>query len=142
MLKLLIAVDGSENALRTVDHLIKHRAWYTAPIEVILLNVQVPITGVNIKLFVKGEDLNAYYHDEGVAALKDARALLDAAGIHYSHHIGVGDAAKVIVQYVEAKQCDQIVLGSRGAGAISELVLGSVVTKVISLAKVPLLLVK
>lgn len=142
MLKLLIAVDGSENSLRTVDHLVKNRAWYTASLEVFLLNVQVPMTGVNIKLFVKAEDLNAYYHDEGVAALKDARTLLDAAGIHYSHHIGVGDAAKVIVQYVEAKQCDQIVLSSRGAGAISELVLGSVATKVISMAKVPLLLVK
>ena len=142
MLKLLIAVDGSQNALRAVDHLVKNRAWYTASLEVFLLNVQVPMTGVNIKLFVKAEDLNAYYHDEGVAALKDARALLDAAGIHYSHHIGVGDAAKVIVQYVEAKQCDKIVLGSRGAGVISDLVLGSVATKVISLAKAPVLLVK
>ena len=142
MIKLLIAVDGSENALRAVDHLVKNRAWYTSPVEVFLLNVQTPIAGVNIKLFIKREDLNAYYHDEGIAALKDARALLDSAGIQYSHHIGVGHAAEVIAQYAEAKQCDQIVLGSRGAGSISGMVLGSVVTKVIYLAKAPLLLVK
>jgi nucleotide-binding universal stress UspA family protein len=46
------------------------------------------------------------------------------------------------MQYAEDKQCEQIVMGTRGLGTVSNLVLGSVATKAIHLAKVPVLLVK
>jgi nucleotide-binding universal stress UspA family protein len=142
MLKLLLATDGSENTNRVTDHVIKQAGRYKEPVEVHLLNVQLPLAGVNVKLFVSREDLNAYYQDEGTAALKSAREKLDAAGIKYTSHIGVGNSAEVIVQYAEDRQCDQIVMGTRGLGTVSNLVLGSVATKVIHLAKVPVLLVK
>ncbi len=142
MLKLLVATDGSDNANRVIDHVIKEAGRYREPFEVHLLNVQPPLVGVNVKLFVSLEDLNAYYHDEGTATLKSAREKLDAAGINYAFHIGVGEPAKVIVQYAGDKQCEQIVMGSRGMGTVSNLVLGSVASKVIHLANVPVLLVK
>ena len=142
MLKLLVATDGSDNANRVIDHVIKQAGRGAEPVEVHLLNVQMPLASVNIKLFISLEDLNAYYHDEGMAALKRAREKLDAAGIKYAFHIGVGDPAEVIAQYAEDRQCEQIVMGSRGMGTVSNLVLGSVATKAIHLAKVPVLLVK
>ena len=142
MLKLLIATDGSDNANRVIDHVIKQADRYREPVEVHLLNVQLPLAGVNIKLFISRDDLNAYYHDEGMVALKSGREKLDAAGIKHAFHIGVGSPAEVIVQYAEDKQCEQIVMGSRGLGTVSNLILGSVATKVLNLAKVPVLLVK
>lgn len=142
MLKLLVATDGSDNANRTIDHVIKQAGRYREPVEVHLLNVQLPQAGVNVKLFIGREDLNAYYHDEGMAALKSAREKLDAAGVKYAFHIGVGNPAEVIVQYAGDKQCEQIVMGTRGLGTLSNMVLGSVATKAIHLAKVPVLLVK
>lgn len=142
MLKLLVATDGSDNANRVIDHVIKQAGRYREPVEVHLLNVQPALAGVNVKLFISREDLNAHYHDEGIAALKSAREKLDAAGIMYAFHISVGHPAEVIVQYAEDKQCEQIVMGSRGMGTVSNLVLGSVATKTIHLAKVPVLLVK
>jgi len=142
MLKLLLATDGSDNANRAIDHVIKQAGRYSEPLEVHLLNVQLPLAGVNIKLFISREDLDAYYRDEGIAALKSAREKFDAAGVKYAFHIGVGEPAKVIVQYAGDKQCEQIVMGSRGMGTVSNLVLGSVASKVIHLANVPVLLVK
>lgn len=142
MLDLLVAIDGSDNAERAIDHVIRQAPRCREPVEVHLLNVQLPLVGVNIKLFVSREDLNAYYHDEGMAALKRAREKLEAAKIRYAFHIGVGDPAKVIVQYAEDKHCEQIVMGTRGMGTVSNLVLGSVASKVIHLAKVPVPLVK
>ena len=142
MLKLLVATDGSDNANRVIDHVIKQAGRCAEPVEVHLLNVQPPLVGVNVKLFISLEDLNAYYHDEGMAALKSGREKLDAAGIEYAFHIGVGDPAAVIAQYAEDKQCEQIVMGSRGMGTVANLVLGSVATKAIHLAKVPVLLIK
>ena len=142
MLKLLVATDGSDNANRVIDHVIKQAARCAEPVEVHLLNVQMSLASVNIKLLISLEDLHAYYHDEGMAALKSAREKLDAAGIKHAFHVGVGEPAEVIAQYAADKQCEQIVMGSRGMGTLSNLVLGSVATKVIHLTKVPVLLVK
>ena len=77
-----------------------------------------------------------------MAALKKAMQKLDAAKVKYHYHIGVGEEAEVICQYAKEKGCDQIFMGTRGLGSVSDLVLGSVATKVIHLSPVPVLLVK
>jgi nucleotide-binding universal stress UspA family protein len=142
MLKMLVAVDGSDNANRVVEFLASKRQWYRDALEVHLLSVQVPLAGVNVKLFVSSESLNDYYREQGEAALARAKEILAGAGVAFVPHIGVGDPAEVIVQYADAKGCEQIVMGSRGLGAVGGLVLGSVATKVLHLAKIPILLVK
>lgn len=142
MLNLLVATDGSDNGNRVTEHVIRIAGRSTEPLEVHLLNVQVPLASVHVKLFISQDDLNAYYHDEGMAALRSGREKLDAAGIKHWFHVGVGDPAEVIVRYAAEKGCEQIVMGSRGMGTMANLVLGSVATKVIHLAKVPVLLVK
>jgi len=142
MPKILVAVDGSENSGRVIDFLVRKSGWHKEQIEVQLLNVQMPIAGVNVKMFISSDSLNEYYRDEGTAALKQAREKLDAAGLPYVHHIGVGDPAEVIVEYAKSKDCDQILMGSRGLGSVSGLVLGSVATKVLHLADVPVTLVR
>ncbi len=141
-MKILLPVDGSENSLRAVRHVIAMKEQYREPVEVHLLNVQLPVASGAVKMFISQQQLNDLYHDEGVAALKDARALLDQAGVSYRHHIGVGDPAGTIVSYAREKQCRQIVIGTRGRGSFAGALLGSVTTKVIHLAEMPVLLVK
>ena len=142
MPKILVAVDGSENSDRVIEFLVKKNGWYRNPAEVHLLNVQLLIAGVNVKMFISSDSLNEYYRDEGAAALKRARERLDAAGIPYTHHIGVGGPAEIIVEYAKAKDCDQILMGNRGLGSVTGLVLGSVATKVLHLTHVPVTLVR
>jgi nucleotide-binding universal stress UspA family protein len=142
MPNLLLAIDGSDNADRVTEHVIKQMSAYKEPVRVHLLNVQPPLAGVNVKLFISREDLDAYYRDEGRAALKNACEKLDACGINYTVHIGVGNPAEVIVQYAEDRQCEQIVMGTRGLGTVANLVLGSVAHKVIHLTRMPVLLIK
>lgn len=143
MLKLLVPVDGSAHSGRTVDVLLKHLAGYKEPAEVHLLNVQPPMPyGSRVSSVVGHDRIAQYHHDEGLAALKAARDKLDAAGVKYHHHVGVGDAAEIIVRYAGEKGCDQILMGTRGMGSVSNLLLGSVATKVIHLSPVPVLLVK
>ena len=143
MLKLLLAVDGSDCSGRAVDHFIERMDWFKGGIEIDLLNVQHPVPyGSRVASVVGHEKLEEYHQEEGLAALKPARAKLDAAGIKYHYHIGVGEPAEIITQYAKEKGCDQIVMGTRGLGTIQGLLLGSVVTKVMHLAEVPVLLVK
>ena len=143
MMRLLVPVDGSESANRVVDHLIDKRAWYRDGVEVHLLNVQRPLPyGHRVEAVVGHEQIKQYHHDEGMAALKTAMQKLDAAKVKYHYHIGVGEEAETIARYAAEKHCDQIVMGTRGMGSVSNLLLGSVATKVIHLAPVPVLLVK
>ncbi len=141
MLKVLVAVDGSENSLRTVDYLLMLARNSREPFEAHVLNVQPPVTFGDIKKFIGHDALNRYYHDEGERALAGARSRLAAANVAHTFHIAVGPVAETVVQYAREHGCTQIVLGTHGLGALSGL-LGSVAMKVLHLADVPVTLVK
>ncbi len=140
-MNILVPVDGSTFSDDAVRHII-NMAHSGARNEIHLLSVQIPVASGHVKMFVSQEQINSYYHEEGTKALASARALLDAEKIAYDHHIGVGHVAETIVAYAKEKRCDQIIMGTRGAGAISNFVIGSVATKVIHLADMPVTLVK
>jgi len=139
MLKVLIPVDGSDNSLRVVRHVIDKAALYKDPVEIHLLNVQRPFPGT-----IRGvkEQAEQYHRDEGDKALAGVRKLLDDAGLKYTCHISVGDAAEVIASYCHDRRLDQIIMGTRGAGAVANMLMGSVASKVLHLVDVPVLLVK
>jgi len=142
VLRILVPIDGSENALRALRHVIGTRDLYREPIELHLLNVQLAVASGAVKMFINQRQLNDYYHDEGTKALAAARTLLDQGGIDYQHHIGVGEIAATIVGYARDKHCQQIVMGSRGGGGLSGILLGSTAIRVAQLTDVPVLLVK
>ena len=135
-------VDGSEAALRAVDHVLKKVGLYKDPAEIHLLNVQLALRK-GVTEFVSQQQLDSYHHDEGIKDLASARAKLDAAKVPYQFHIGVGEEpAAVIAHYAQDKKCDQVVMGTRGLSSVVGILLGSGTIKVIHLVDVPVLLVK
>ncbi len=141
-MKILIPVDGSVGANRAVEYVIGSVAWLKDAPQVLLLNVQWKLASGNVKLFISQDTINDYYREQGMTALSDARAKLDEAGLAYSYHISVGTPAEAIVQYAQEQHVDQIVMSAHGQDTLSNLLLGSVASKVAHLAKMPLLLVK
>lgn len=144
-MKVLVPVDGSESSNRALDHLIRKLALFKDKdsVEIHLLNVQHEIPyGQRVSSVVGHDKIAQYHREEGMAALKPGMQRLDAAKVRYQHHIGVGDAADVICRYAKEKGMDQIFMGTRGMGSVSNVVLGSVATKVIHGSPVPVLLVK
>jgi len=140
MPRLLVAVDGSQhsdNATRFAIDLARR----CGPAEIFVITVMPMLTG-EVKTFIPKEMIDRYYQEEGTKALASARKLLDDAGLPYKHHIGVGTIGKAIVAYANEQRCDQIILGSRGHGAVVGLVLGSVATRVIAEASQPVTVVK
>jgi nucleotide-binding universal stress UspA family protein len=57
-------------------------------------------------------------------------------------HIGRFPPAVTIVETAAAERCDLIVMGSHGHGAVGQLFLGSVTTRVAATCSVPLLIVR
>ncbi len=141
MLKMLLPVDGSETSGRAVEEFVRRLDWYREKPEVHLLNVRVPLFG-NVSMFISKEEISNYYQEEGLKSLRQARNQLEEAGVAYRHHVIVGEPVTMIVQFAEEIQCDQIIIGPRGLGAIKGLLLGSVASKLIQLSTVPVLLLK
>lgn len=141
-MKILLPVDGSECALRAVDHLIAHSAWFRDVPEVHLLHVHAPIPIGRVQAHIGKETLQAYYLEESQALLIEAQKKLDAAGRFHTTHIHVGQPAEVIVKMAADLGCDLIVMGTHGRSGIAGLVMGSVANRVLHLASCPVLLVK
>lgn len=141
MTNVLLPVDGSENALRAVHDLIAKRDWFAPPIELHLLNVQLPIVSGLVRSFISQSQLESYYRDQGLMALAAARAALEQAGLSYRHHIGVGGLAKTILDYAREMQNDLIIMGTHGRGAVKSVLLGSVAAHVVHEATTAVLLV-
>lgn len=141
MRTILIPVDGSESSNRAVKAAIK-AAHEFGGATLHLLTVHAPIVSGNVKRFFSIEALDDYYQDEGRNALLPAKAILDEAGVSYSEKIAVGPVAITIADYAKKNECDLIIMGTRGLGSVTGLVLGSVATKVLSLVDIPVALVK
>ena len=141
-MKILIPVDGSASANRAVDHAIATASLLKETPQIFLLNVQWNIASGNVKLFINQQTINDYYREQGTAALAPAREKLDVARLPYTYHISIGTPAEAIMQYAQEQQVDQITMGAQGQGTLSALLLGSVVSKVMQLATVPVLIVK
>jgi nucleotide-binding universal stress UspA family protein len=142
MKRLLVPVDNSDNAMRALDYAIR-LAKESGATELHIVNAhELPIVFGEIAVYLEVEKAKELQrrHSEGI--LKPAIEMAKAAGVPVTGEILVGDLARVIVAYAEEKGCDQIVMGTRGLGAIGNLLMGSVATKVIHLTKLPVTLVK
>jgi nucleotide-binding universal stress UspA family protein len=141
MLKFLLPVDGSDASDRAIAKFITLIDWYKEKPEIHLLNVQFPQRG-NVPLFIDKESIELYQQEEGMKELRAARELLDRAGIGYQLHITVGTPPDMILRYAKELNCNQIIIGPRGLGAVKGILLGSVASKVMQLSTIPVLLIK
>jgi nucleotide-binding universal stress UspA family protein len=141
--KILLAVDGSESAVRASRKLIESAGWYKEPIEIELVTVHLPLPHVGgfSKAVVSHDMVEHYYSEEGGKALAASRKLLDEARLRYAPHILIGEVAPTIVEHARKTGADLIYMGTRGMTAMSKLVLGSVATKVLHLAHIPVVLI-
>ena len=74
--------------------------------------------------------------------LREALAVADEHGVSATTVLLGGSTAEEIVAHAEASDVDLIVIGSRGRGPVSSVLLGSVVLGVLHAAKQPVLVVR
>lgn len=138
----LVPVDGSEFSSRAIDYVIRRVREQPGSHQVHVLNVQMPLVGVNVKLLISAERLQGVYREEGEKLVQPAIDALRSKGIPATPHIGVGDASEVINEFSASLSADEIVMGSHGRGALAGAIMGSVAQKVVNLTKIPVVLLK
>jgi nucleotide-binding universal stress UspA family protein len=82
------------------------------------------------------------YAESRARILTRTKAVFDEAGLPVRTNHGRGSPAGEIVRYASEQKTDLIVMGHRGAGALQELLMGSVSHKVVQLATCPVIIVK
>jgi nucleotide-binding universal stress UspA family protein len=142
-MKILLAVDGSKNAMNAVQCLIQHASWYREEPEVELVTVHPPVPNVRgLNKFVGRRELKRYYDEEGQANLEKASNALGRAGVAFTSRVLVGPIAESLERHARETGCDMIMLGTRGMSAGANALLGSISTKLMHIAKLPVMLVR
>jgi nucleotide-binding universal stress UspA family protein len=143
-MQILVASDGSEAAERAVEFAAKLSRDLRGNLKIIhVISVQnLPMDQFKEyglwEHVTLGEVLNTFAEEKLTAARKKAQAL----GItEVETESPYGDAAEIIIEAARRDQVDMIVLGKRGRGRLSGLVLGSVSQKVVSVAPCPVVVV-
>lgn len=140
-MKILLAVDDSPVALRVVDQVIALASELKASPELHVLYVHPPIPVEFATRHVARETLDAYYRDEGESVLKEPVARLKAANLQVTRHLHVGQPADVVLRLAGELACEYLCLGRHGRSVVADLFVGSVATRVLQRATLPVLLV-
>ncbi|WP_338657138.1 universal stress protein (plasmid) [Sporosarcina psychrophila] len=136
--RILLAVDGSENALRATEEAVK----------VASLIAKCIVEVVYVATFSKSK--NEILHSLGKEELEYSRRKklhpveeqLKSKNIAYKIKILHGEPGPTIIEYANKERFDMLIIGSRGLNSLQEMVLGSVSHKVVKRVDCPVLIVK
>lgn len=140
-MKILAAVDGSTYTKRMLAYLAAHDEWLGAHHDYTLLHCVSAIPPRAAAVIAKA-DIKAYYDDEAEKVFKPIRTFFSRQGLKATFVTKVGSAAELIANTADKGGHDLLIMGSHGQSALSNLVMGSVTTKVLAHTQVPVLLVR
>jgi YjbE family integral membrane protein len=141
-MRVVLAADGSPGSLAAVDYVEKlsRRLPSGIGLQVELVNVQRGLSG-DVASFVPRTSLQDYHREKSDAALVEATARLQKAGISFTRHQFVGTPGKVIADFASEQKADEIIMGTRGLGTHTGGLLGSVTQSTLEHATVPVVVV-
>lgn len=134
---IVLAADGSDNALRAAKHAVALAKLGDGKIEVVYV-----ADFKKAKYEVLHAESNEALEYERRQKVRPVEELLIAEAITYEVKILHGDPGPTIVEYVNEQAADLVIIGSRGLNSLQEMVLGSVSHKVVKRVKAPVLVVK
>lgn len=143
MRRLLVAYDGSDNSKRALQYVVDLARDTGMALQIHVVNVQhEPIIYGEYVTSAMIDELNNSLMAKSRSVLDEAAAMLQAGGLTCETHTQLGNVAEQINDAVKRLGCDTVVMGTRGLGSFTGLVLGSVASRVIHEVSVPVVLVK
>ena len=141
-MKILVPVDGSPFTKRMLAYLATHDEWLGGDHEYTVLHA-VPPVPPRAAAVLERDVLKGYYDEAAEKVFKPLRTFFARKPqLKVGFVAKTGPAADVVVQAATKGGYDLIVMGSHGHGTLTNLVMGSVATKVLAHCKVPVLLVR
>lgn len=136
--RILLAVDGSEHALRAAKVAGDLARCMKSELRVVVVYNPIPpyLGEPNLQ-----NAINARLNEAQAILQKAVVAVGDVPQEIHTELIE-GDSAEAIIEVANTRKSDVIVMGSRGLGRLAGLLLGSTSQKVVSHAPCPVLIVR
>ncbi len=137
----MVPFDGSQSATHALESAIELARRRRSTLH--LLNVEPELDAYGmVPAYLSRSAHRRSTTERARSVLAPAEARVKRARLPFESHVVWGDVAQSIVRNARRLGCDSIVMGTHGRGATANVLLGSVATKVIHLAKMPVTLVK
>ena len=140
-MKILLAVDGSAYTQKMLAYLGAHPELLSGSPDFTALTVQAPLPP-RARAMVGKAEVEAYYAEEADKVLSAVEATLAQQNYKMQRASVVGFAGEEIAKFADAGGFDLLIMGSHGHGTFSNLVMGSVATKVLARCEIPILIVR
>lgn len=142
--KILVAVDGSGNSNRAARAAITLCDGIGAELSVVQAIPRPQSRGMNVRL---GPLLQDYYASSVKEAQKSVQNIVELAkkrGLRVTGEVlkSSDSTVETILNYAENKGVDLIVVGTRGLGGFTKLIMGSVSTGIVNHASCSVLIVR
>lgn len=139
-MKILLAVDGSPYTKKMLAYLAAHEL-FSPKNEYVAFTAQL-VLPTQARAALGKELVAKYYEDEGQRIMVPVNKFLERHGVKAKVIWKTGNAGELISKLADAEKFDMVVMGSHGHGALVNLVVGSVATRVLANCKVPVLIVR
>ena len=136
--RILLAVDGSENAIRATEEAVKI-ASLIPECKIEILYVAEFAKSKNEVLHSQGKEELEYSRRQKLSSVVEK---IESKNITYEVKILHGYPGPTIIDYANNEKIDLVVLGSRGLNSLQKMMLGSVSHKVVKRVNCPVLIVK
>ncbi len=140
-MKIFVAVDGSPYTKRMLAYLAAHDEWLGPQHQYTVMHV-LPSMPPRAAAVLGKAAVRDYQASEAEKVLRPIRVFFTRHQLQADYRVLSGPAGETLAAAADKGRFDLIVLGSHGHGSLSNLLLGSVATKVLAGCSVPALLVR
>ncbi|GAT17827.1 universal stress protein [Secundilactobacillus silagei] len=137
--KILVPVDGSENAYRALDAAVDIAKHYDSKITVVAIANDQSYTQYGA---IFGDDIMAHMKEQAEATLKDAQTRAKAAGVDVATDFEVGIPKQAISETLpDLLDTTLTVIGKSGVHGLNRAIMGSTTSYVVRRSITPVLVV-
>ncbi|GBC76051.1 TRAP-T-associated universal stress protein TeaD [bacterium HR07] len=137
--KILVANDGSENALRALEIAVDLARRYGAELHQLSVEEHLPHYAASLGEVLEAEREELDYFD---AVAERAREIASRAGVQLECHIIAGHEVETIVRFAAENQFDLLVIGHKGHSKIWPFHMGSTAARIAEHSRTNVLIVQ
>jgi nucleotide-binding universal stress UspA family protein len=141
-MRIAIAVDGSDNSLRAVQHALTLAHQLKEVPSLVLINVHLSALISPVAKGIDREQIEQYMDQIAEEELAPAQKAVAAAHMQAKVMKGHGEVAPTILEIIKQEKIDMLIVGGKGRSSLTDLLLGSITSKLISVSPIPVLVVK
>lgn len=138
---ILVPYDGSNPSAKALSKAVELANSDTGIHLTVAHVINLEPVYVGEMAFAQPESYQEQLNEQGKELLESIKATIEGIP-HANVMVLAGSPAEAIVDFAESNNCDLIMMGSRGLGAMKEWMVGSVSHNVIQHSSIPVMIVK